>query len=331
MRPLNIVLLGALIANSASAKLNVVTTTSDLGSIAIEVGGNLVSVSSLIVGARDPHRLEAKPSYMSRASSANLWLAIGLELEVGYEPLILEGSRNGKIQIGAQGHVYAASWVPVLDVPRGRVSRADGDVHPNGNPHIWLDPYNGRLIALKLADKLGSLDRANAATYEANAAAFVKRLDVAMFGQAAVAKFGGSQLWAWDTAGTLTKNAGSQLGGWAAKMAPFRGKPIVTYHRSWVYFANRFDLKVVEELEPKPGIDPTPGHVSSVIRQVLQLGVKAILQEPYYSTRNGSFVAQRSGATLVVAPGSVGHDPAARDYISLFDCIVSKLSGAMGR
>lgn len=318
------------------ADLTVITTTADLASIVKEVGGSRVKVTSIVVGARDPHRIEAKPSFMSRAAGADLWVAIGLELEIGYERSIIEGSRNSKIRIGGSGHAYASEWARIRDVPSGTVSRSQGDIHPYGNPHIWLDPLNGRKIALKLAEKMGSLDRANAATYRENAADFAKRIDQAMFGAALVAKFGGEDLWAWDDADKLVPNlrdrgALDQLGGWAAKMRPFWGKPIVTYHRSWNYLAYRFGLKIVAELEPKPGLDPTPGHVAGVIRTVETQGVKAILQEPFYSKRNAEFVAQRTGATAVVAPGSVSHEPAARDYISLFDTIVNRLSAALGK
>lgn len=324
------------LASSAVAKLNILTTTPDLASIAMEVGGNRVSVSSIIVGARDPHRIEAKPSFMSRAAGADLFVAVGLELEIAYEMPIIDGSRNGRIRPGAPGHVYAAEWVKPLDVPSGPVSRAQGDIHPYGNPHIWLDPYNGRVIALRLADKMGSLDKSNASFYASNAKEFVERLDKAMFGAQLVDKFGGTNLWQWENAGTLTSNlaekgSGGQLGGWAGKMARFRGISIITYHRSFVYFAKRFDLRVADELEPKPGIDPAPGHIAGIIRLVQSQGIKAIVQEPFYSTRNGKFVESRTDAKLVVVPGSVGHDPAARDYISLFDVMVDRISSALGR
>lgn len=333
---LSLVLIGLGAVVAARADLNIVTTTADLASIAQAVGGSKVRVSSIVTGARDPHRIEAKPSFMSRARSADLWLAIGLELEIGYERPILDGSGNAKIRVGGTGHVYASQWARIRDIPAGAVTRAQGDIHPYGNPHLWLDPHNGRTIALKLADKMGTLDRTNAALYKANAAAFAKRLDEAMFGDALVAKFGGDDLWTWDDSDKLVPNlrekgALDQLGGWAAKMRPFWGKPIVTYHRSWNYFAYRFGLKVVAELEPKPGLEPSPGHTAGVIKTIEAQGVKAILQEPFYSKRNAEFVAQRTGATAVVAPGSVGHEAAARDYIALFDTIVGRLSAAMGK
>ncbi len=314
--------------------LTVVATTADLASIVKAIGGARVSVSSIVVGARDPHRIEAKPSYMSRAAGADLWVAVGLELEIAYERSILEGSRNPRIQIGRLGHVYVGDWVKVLDKPAGTVTRAMGDIHPYGNPHVMLDPLNGRAVAQKLAERMAELDPEDSAFYKANAEAFVAGLDRAMFGAPLVEKFGATQLWKWTSDGNLAQDlqragATALIGGWAAKLSRHWGKPIVTYHKSWVYFAARFGLRIVAELEPKPGLDPTPGHVAGVMRVIQQSGAKAILQEPYFSTRNANFVAQRTGVRVVVAPSSVGHEAAARDYVALFDTIVERLSSAL--
>lgn len=328
--------LGAATAVSLQAKLTVLATIPDLASIAKEIGRERIACSSIIVGARDAHRIEAKPSFMSRAASADLFLAVGLDYEIGFEGPILEGSRNARIQPGKPGYVRIGDWVKVRDVPAGRVSRADGDIHPYGNPHVWLDPMNGRIVAIRLAERMGSIDKANASFYKSNADSFVRRLDEAMFGKEAVAKFGGESLWQWDTDLVLVRTLSERgalglLGGWCGRMRPFWGSPIVTYHRSWNYFGYRFGLKVVDELEPKPGLDPTPGHVAHVIEVVREKKVKVILQERFYSTRNADFVAQRTGATVVVAPASVGHEPAASDYIALFDTIVGRIVAALGK
>lgn len=209
-----------------------------------------------------------------------------------------------------------------------------GDIHPYGNPHIWLDPYNGRMIAVKLADKLSSMDPTNAKNYRDNLTKFLYRLDSGMFGAKLVDKFGGPKLWDWQRTGVLTSkladnNARADLGGWEAKMLPLAGRPIVTYHKSFSYFARRFDLRVVDELEPKPGLDPTPGHLATVVKTVQSAGVKVILQETFYSTRHAQLVASRTGASVVTVPQNVGHDKAATDYISLFDVIVSRVSQAL--
>jgi zinc/manganese transport system substrate-binding protein len=324
----------AVLSQTSSAALKIVTTTPDLSSIAAAVGGNNVSVSALVVGARDAHRIEAKPSYMSRVATADLFIANGLDLEVGYESAILRGSRNRNVQIGGPRHVYASDWTYVLEKPAGPVSRSMGDIHPEGNPHTWLDPWNGRTVAVKLADKLGDIDPKNDAEYKANAKTFVNRLDDAMFGSKLVDKYGGLKLWDWERDGTLVaklreNNDLDDLRGWEAAMLPLRGKAIITYHRSFSYFAKRFDLRVVDELEPKPGLDPTPGHLAEVIKVGQASDVKLILQESFYNSRHAQLVASRIGARVVVVPQSVGHDAGAKDYISLFDIIVGRVAGAL--
>jgi len=330
MKPLTLTLtsifITAFFSNTASAKLKIVTTTADLASIAAAVGGEQVSVSSIITGARDAHRIEAKPSYMSRTSSADMFIAVGLDLEIGYEKPIIDGSGNNKVQPGSAGHVYASEFAYVLEKPTGAVTRAQGDIHPYGNPHIWLDPYNGRLIAQGLRDRFSKVDKAHAALFDKNCDAFTHRLDTAMFGTDAVGKFGGDKLWAWSNDGTLREKAGSNLGGWAQKMAPLAGTPIVTYHRSLSYLAKRFRFKVVDELEPKPGLEPTPGHLASVIRVASEEHVRAIVQEPFFSTQHGKLVASRSGAKLVVIPQNVGQGAGTEDYIGLFNVIVDTLT-----
>lgn len=320
----------------AAAPLRVVTTTQDLASIARSVGGNRATVTALISGARDPHRLEAKPSFMAAVARADLFIAVGLDLEVGYEKSVLQGSRNRNVQIGSPGHLYGHEGaVRILEKPSGPVSRAHGDIHPGGNPHYWLDPYNARAMARAFASKMAALQPQDAAFFRANASNFAENIDRQMFGSALVAKFGADKLWAWDNEGQLRQNLQSnnalgQLGGWAAKLAPYRGRPIITYHRSWSYFVDRFGLKVAGELEPKPGLDPTPGHMRNIVQIVQQQSVKVLLQEPFYSTRDAKFVASRTSAKVVVAPNSVGHDPAAKDYFSLIDTIVTRVSGALG-
>lgn len=318
------------IALSAAAygNLTVVTSTEDLASIAKSVGGDKAAVSAIVTGARDPHTLDAKPSYMSRLMRADLFVAVGLDLEVAWESAIIQGSRNNDIKPGAKGHLYASTGISPLEKPTGRVSRAQGDIHPYGNPHIWLDPANAKTIAASIADRMADLDPANKAVFERNLAAFQRRIDVAMFGEAAVQAQGAAKLWQMSSAGTLKSVA--NLGGWAAKMEPLRGRSIVTYHKSWSYFADRFDLKVVAQLEPKPGIPPTPGHLAEVVRTASGSGVKAILMEPFYSKNSALTVANKIGAKVVVAPLTVGSDPAAKDYITLMDTIVARLSAAMG-
>lgn len=328
-----LVLLSCLAFQPVSARLTVVTTTEDLADMARQVGGSLAIVSSLVTGARDPHSLDARPGFMSRVRNADLFIAVGLDLEVGYERAILQGSGNRRVQIGASGHLYASEGVTVLEKPTS-VSRAQGDIHPYGNPHVWLDPFNARIMATNIANAMVRLDPQNANVYLQNLSRFLARIDIAMFGEALVQKYGAQKLWEMSNAGDLVSRlraAGDfeRLGGWARKMAPHAGKPIASYHRSWSYFVHRFQLRVVAELEPKPGIPPTPGHLSNVIKALKSNGVRVILQEPYFSTNAAKSVASQTGARVVVVPPSVGADRNATNYIALIDTIVNRLAEAL--
>ncbi|MFZ0034409.1 MAG: metal ABC transporter substrate-binding protein, partial [Sedimentisphaerales bacterium] len=265
-------------------KLNIVTTTTPLASIAEDVGGNFVSVASIGSGDEDPHFIQAKPNYMMKAKKADLWIRIGLELEIGYEGLILQGSRNPRIQINTPGHLDASEGILKLEVPTEKIDRSMGDVHPMGNPHYWLDPYNGRIIAKNICQRLKLLDPEHVGDYDRNLAAFLSKLDNAM-------------------------------AGWVAKLKPFEHSKIVTYHRSWPYFANRFNLDVVAELEPKPGIPPGPGHILEVINTMKSEKAGVILMEPFYNRDDAEAVAKKTGAKVVVVPNAVNEQ--VKDYIAM--------------
>jgi ABC-type Zn uptake system ZnuABC Zn-binding protein ZnuA len=277
-------------------KLNVVTTTTNLASIAESVGGEHVSVTSIGSGDEDPHFIQAKPSYMMKARKADLWICVGMELEIGYEGLILQGSRNPRIQINTPGHLDASEGIMKLEVPTGKVDRSMGDVHPLGNPHYWLDPYNGRIIAKNICQRLKQLDPEHAGDYDRNLAAFLSKLDTAM-------------------------------AGWVAKLKPFEHSRIVTYHRSWPYFANRFNLDVVAELEPKPGIPPGPKHILEVINIMKSEKAGVILMEPFYNRDDAEAVAKKTGAKVVVVPNAVNEQ--VKDYIAMLDNVVNRLSDAL--
>ncbi len=277
-------------------KLNVVTTTTNLASIAESVGGEHVSVTSIGSGNEDPHFIQAKPSYMMKARKADLWIRVGLELEIGYEGLILQGSRNPRIQINTPGHLDASEGILKLELPTGKVDRSMGDVHPMGNPHYWLDPYNGKIIAKNICQRLKQLDPEHTEDYDRNLAAFLSKLDNAM-------------------------------AGWVAKLKPFEHSKIVTYHRSWPYFANRFNLDVVAELEPKPGIPPGPGHILEVINTMKSEKAGVILMEPFYNRDDAEAVAKKTGANVVVVPNAVNEQ--VKDYIAMLDNVVNRLSDAL--
>ena len=274
-------------------KLNVVTTTPTFASIAESVGGEHVSVTSIGSGDEDPHFIQAKPSYMMKARKADLWICVGMELEIGYEGLILQGSRNPRIQINTPGHLDASEGIMKLEVPTGKIDRSMGDVHPLGNPHYWLDPYNGKIIAKNICQRLKELDPEHAGDYDRNLAAFLSKLDNAMTG-------------------------------WVAKLKPFEHSKIVTYHRSWPYFANRFNLDVVAELEPKPGIPPGPGHILEVINTMKSEKARVILMEPFYNRDDADAVANKTGAKVVVVPNAVNDQ--VKDYIAMLNNVVNRLS-----
>jgi zinc/manganese transport system substrate-binding protein len=220
------VVLGVLLACplwqcQAKDKLNVVATTTNLASIAEAVGGDHVNVSAISTGKEDPHFIAAKPSYMLKAKKADLWIRVGLELEIGYEGLILEGSRNVRIHVGSPGHLDASEGIAALEVPTGKVSRSMGDVHPLGNPHYWLDPHNGRIIARNICRRLKQLDPEHAGDYDRNLAAFLRNLDNAMFGAKLVEAVGGEKLWKMQSDGTLDGSLKDQTlspDGWLAKL-----------------------------------------------------------------------------------------------------------------
>jgi ABC-type Zn uptake system ZnuABC Zn-binding protein ZnuA len=318
---------------SLAATLDVVTTTTDLASIAREVGGENVAVESLQDGTRDPHFLQAKPSYIVKARRADLWIRIGMEIEIGYEPVILRSSRNRHIQVGAKGHLDASERVHRLDVPTTRVDRSMGDVHSQGNPHYWLDPLNGRIVAETIAEKLKALDPGHSERYDERSSAFKRKLDGAMFGEAAVNAIGGDDLWRLHREGRLDErleDKGVAAGGWHAALKPHRGASVASHHRSWNYLLSRFGLVLAAELEPKPGIPPSSRHLAEVIETVRESDVKAIMVEPFYPTKAAEFVAGRTGAAVVVAANSTGGDGTATDYVAMLDSCVRKLAAALG-
>ena len=283
----------------ASAQtLNVVTTTEDLAAIAREIGGDKVTATALAKGYQDPHFVDPKPSFILAVSRADLLIVVGRELEIGWLPPLLTSGRNNKVQQGSRGYLDASLTVRILDVPAGQITRAMGDVHPLGNPHYWLEPGNGRKIALAVRDKLTELSPANAALFAQRYTDFDTRL-------AAAEKR------------------------WDAAMAPYRGTKIVTYHRSWPNFMERFGLNVIDYVEPKPGIPPSPSHTLELIQEMKAQGVKVVVVEPYFDLKTPQSIAtQVSGQVVVLAP-SVGGAKEAGDYLKLFDYDVNLLVAAL--
>ncbi len=285
-------------ARPALAKVDIVTTTQDPAALAAAVGGNHVDVTALAKGYQDPHFLEAKPSSMVKLNHADLVIAIGLDLELGYLPPLLAGARNEKIQPGSKGFLDLGSYIKPLEVIPV-ADRAQGDIHPNGNPHYWLDPENARIMARAIAERLGEIDPDHRADYQKNLADWEKKLD-----QKEVE--------------------------WQKRMTPLAGQPVVTYHRSWSYFAKRYNLDVIDFIEPKPGIPPTPAHTLEVLRTMQQRNVKIILMENFYDRTVADFIAAKTGAKVVVVPNSVHGDDGIDTYFDLLDRITGDLDKAFG-
>ena len=289
---------------SASAEVKVITTTEDLASLVTEVGGDKVSVEALARGYQDPHFVEAKPSFVLKLYSADLLVVVGRELEGAWLPPLINQSRNSKLQPGGPGYLDASQTARILDVPTGPITRAMGDVHPQGNPHYWLDPGNGRLIAKAIETKLSQLSPNDAGYFAQRYADFDRRL-------------------------TDAERR------WKAALAPYRGTKIVTYHRSWPNFIDAFGFDVVGYVEPKPGIPPSPAHTLSLMNEMKQQGIKLILVEPYFDLKTPNAIARDTGARVLVMPPSVGGVKEATDYIRLFDyninLLVSTLKSLTGR
>ena len=285
-------------ASGADAKLNVVTTTEDLASLAREVGGDRITVEPIARGYQDPHFVEAKPSFILKLQKADLLIVVGRELEIGWLPPLIQQSRNAKVQVGAEGYLDASQGVRILEIPTGQVTRAMGDVHPQGNPHYWLDPENGRVIAKSICDKFSQFRPADRAYFEQRLAAFNARLTEA------VKK-------------------------WTAQMAPYKGTKVVTYHRSFPNFADRFGLDIIGYVEPRPGIPPSPSHTFDLIQEMKRQNVKLILVEPYFDLKTPQSVASAVGGQVLVLPPSVGGVKEAADFFGLFDYDVTLLVNAL--
>jgi zinc/manganese transport system substrate-binding protein len=286
------------LAIPAQAKLRVVTSLQDLASIADTIGGDRVETFALAKGYQDPHFVDAKPSFIVKLSRADLLIVAGLELEIGYLPPLIDQSRNDKIHPGSPGYFDASIGCDILQRPTQVVTRAMGDVHPYGNPHYWTDPENGRVVARAVAAKLAELDSSGKATYEANLAAFEAKL-------------------------TAKEKE------WQAKMAPFAGARIVTFHESWPNFAKHFKLEIVGTVEPKPGIPPSPTHTLEIINLIANEKVAVILVEPYFDRKTPDYIAEKTGCTVVTFYPSVGGIPEIKDYFGVFDHDVDAFVRAM--
>jgi zinc/manganese transport system substrate-binding protein len=273
------------------ATVRVVTTLSDLADFTQQVGGDRVKVDYIVRGNQNPHFVEVKPSYMMKLKSADVFLMIGMELEM-WAPQIIDGSRNNSLEA-----IDLSKPIQKLEVP-GKVDASQGDVHRFGNPHYWLDPRNIRIIVGEIVEVLGRSSPADEQYFRSNAETYLKKLD-------------------------------AKIVEWESTMKPLRGSKIVTFHKSWSYFANWLGLDVAGEVEPKPGIPPSPSHTAELIQLVRTGHIKAIIVEPFYDTSASEQIARSTNARVLQLATSVGGVGAAKDYVSMMDYNISTLARAV--
>lgn len=291
---ITLLFLSLLAAPAARAELKVMTTTTDLQALFQEIGGERIQVRSIAKGDQDPHYVEAKPSYIVHLRKADALAYVGLQLEVGWLPLLIDGARNDHLILGAAGNIPMSRGLKILEIPEGDVSRASGDIHPEGNPHYWLDPRNLGLMAENAEGALSRLDPEGANYFAARREQFVARLQSAMEG-------------------------------WERRMAPHRGKELVCYHKQWEYLAGWLELRLVGYVENKPGIPPSPRHVQELEGLMKQRQVPLLLTACSTHPGPAKRVAESTGAELLILPPSVGGDEGAEDLFELFELITVRL------
>jgi zinc/manganese transport system substrate-binding protein len=284
-------------ALSAQAKLNVVATLPDFGSLAREIGGDKVEVTVMAKATEDPHFVDARPSFVVQLRTADVLIEGGAELEIGWLPPLLQNARNPKIEAGKPGRVIASEGLRLMNVP-ANVTRAAGDVHALGNPHFMTDPIIAKAVAQHIAQSFSAVDPPNAAFYEANYK-------------------------------TFEASTNAKLQQWGAAMLPFKGQSVVAYHDSWPYFAHRFGINIDIFLEPKPGIPPSPSHLVEVISQMKAQHIKAIIVEPFQNRKTAEKVASATGAKVVDFAQFPGGVPGTESYAKLIDVLVSRLTAAL--
>ncbi len=284
--------------NSAIAgTIHVVTTTQDTKSIAEIIGGTKVDLFAIATGYQNPHFVDPKPSYIIKLSNADLYVTLGLDLEAGWSPSLLTSSKNKKIQKGSDGYVDASVGVNLMQVPSS-INRAEGDIHVFGNPHYWLDPLNGKIIARNICNGLEKISPENKDYFEANLKTFDAQID-------------------------------AKIKVWTAAMEGFKGAKIIAYHNEWCYFENRFGLKIVDFMEPKPGIPPSPSQLVKIIKEVKENSIKVIITSPYFTTSSSDVVSKQTGSKTVVLATSVGAFDGIKNYFDLFDYNIKLLSASL--
>lgn len=325
----------AAIACSAEDKIRVVAATTTLKSIADAVGGDQVDVTAIAAGVEDPHFVEPKPTYITLLSKAEVLLVNGLTLEVGWIPPLVQGSRNPRLNEGAPGFVDCSKGISAIELPAAGTTRAEGDVHPLGNPHYQLDPIHAKTVAKTMADAFAQARPDAAKGFRERCDEFCRKIDAAMFGQELVDEMGADKLARMAESGELwdyieKESLQDKLGGWMKTIAGARGKKFVTYHKNFSYFVQRFGIEVVEWIEPKPGIPPSAAHLVELVNVIKEQQVGAIARCPFNESKSSELLAEKTGARAFVVPIDVGGAEGTDDYFKLIDRIVAEFGGTEG-
>lgn len=315
--------------------LKACATVPELGSLVQEVGGEQATLTVFAKGTENAHFVVPKPSFIKALSTCDVYIQVGLDLEIGWAPPLLQNARNGAILPGGQGYIDASTAITPLEVSSVPVDRSMGDIHPFGNPHYLLDPMNGLRVARLLRDRLSVLRPTNAPYFAERYADFRRRLGVALVGQALADAYDFEKLAVLARHGRLEaflKSQGQEalLGGWLGSLRPHAGNKLVGDHNAWVYFAQLFGFDMVAYLEPLPGIPPTTKHLNTVIELMKANGVRAVLAVAYYDPRYAQFISENSGAAVVPMAVQADSRPGTAHYLDMVDYNVKQLSAALG-
>ncbi len=303
----------------------VCATIPDLGDLAREIGGDKVEVIVFVKGSEDPHFITPRPSFIRDLAKADVYIQNGLEQEVGWAPPLLEQSRNKQVQPGGKGFIDTSRVIKPMEVPKGPISRSDGDVHPGGNPHYMLSPINGLKIARYLTAHFSFLWPEEKKYYESRYDDFATRFGKMLIGETLAAKYKDEQLdqlMQLKHQGMLTaylkqEKELDKLGGLLALVEPYQGTKLIDDHPMWVYFCRDFGFQIVGHLEPKPGLQPTPSHVAKLVKQVRKDDIKAVLANAYYDPRHARFVEMNTDAKVAKMSHQVGAREFAKSYLEM--------------
>jgi zinc/manganese transport system substrate-binding protein len=319
----------------AQKKMKVVTTLGYLKYVAEQVGGDRVDVTALANPRQDPHYVTPTPRMNEVANGADFFIENGLSLDL-WAKNVIDASGNPRIQPGNPGHLVATINVPVKELPT-EISRAWGDIHPQGNPHIWLDPLNVRIVAENIENRLKQLDPSNSDYYQKQLDDFRYRIDVALYGEELMKTIGkkagdiltrktrNDELFEW----LKSRNLDNKLGGWMKTSLRIAGQKVLSYHKTYIYFADRFGLNIVGELEEKPGIPPPPQYRDAVVELIKREGVKIILNDNFYSRDAADYVASKTGAKVLITYIDVGASEDTQTYENLITSLLAQIAAAL--